>query len=89
MVVMDDIGEEYIDLHNFVNDGREIRSSAAYAELKDNIRTFLEEMHKAGWVHGDLRPTNVMVKKSGLDGTFISLISIGVVRTKRSSTHHF
>ena len=70
MVVMDDIGEEYIDLHNFVNDGQEICFSAAYAELKDNIRTFLEEMHQAGWVHGDLRSTNVMVKKSGLDGSF-------------------
>jgi hypothetical protein len=70
MVVMDDIGEEYIDLHNFVNDGQEIRSSAEYTELKDNIRTFLEEMHEAGWVHGDLRSINIMVKKSGLDGSF-------------------
>ena len=28
-------------------------------------------MHQAGWVHGDLRSTNVMVKKSGLDGSFL------------------
>ena len=71
MVVMADIGEEYIDLHNFVNNDQEIRLSAAYAELRENIRSFLEEMHQAGWVHGDLRATNVMVKKSGLDGSFL------------------
>jgi RIO-like serine/threonine protein kinase len=28
-------------------------------------------MHQAGWVHGDLRSTNVVVKKSGLDGSFL------------------
>jgi serine/threonine protein kinase len=71
MVVMDDIGEEYIDLHIFVEDHPEIRSSSAYTDLKDNIRRFLEKMHQAGWVHGDLRSTNVMVKKSGLDGSFL------------------
>jgi hypothetical protein len=42
---MDNIGKEYIDLHNFVNNGQEIRSSAAYTDLKGNIRRFLEEMH--------------------------------------------
>lgn len=71
MVVMDDIGEEYIDLHTFVDDHPEILSSSAYTTLKENIARFLEEMHQAGWVHGDLRRTNVMVKKSGLDGSFL------------------
>ena len=28
-------------------------------------------MHHAGWVHGDLRSTNVMVKRRGLDGSFL------------------
>jgi len=70
MVVMDDIGEEYIDLHSFVNNNQEVRSSSAYSDLKGKIQQFLEEMHQAGWVHGDLRSTNVMVKKSGLDGSF-------------------
>ena len=71
MVVMDNIGEEYIDLHSFLEDHREILSSSAYTDLKENIRQFLEEMHQNGWVHGDLRSTNVMVKKSGLDGSFL------------------
>jgi len=71
MVVMDDIGEEYIDLHSFVENHPEIRSSSAYAVLKEKIRRFLEEMHRDGWVHGDLRMTNVMVKKRGMDGSFL------------------
>ena len=71
MVVMDDIGEEYISLDHFVDGSQEIVSSPAYAALKENIQWFLEEMHRAGWVHGDLRTSNVMVKKSGLDGSFL------------------
>ena len=71
MVVMDDIGEDYVDLHSFIGDNREIISTPAYTDLKEHIWRFLEEMHRAGWVHGDLRSTNVMVKKSGLDGSFL------------------
>ena len=70
MIVMDDIGEDYIDLHSFA-DRHEILSSTAYTALKENIGQFLKKMHEAGWVHGDLRSTNVMVKKSGLDGSFL------------------
>jgi len=71
MVVMDDIGEDYISLDRFVDGSQEILSSLPYAVLKENIQRFLEEMHQAGWVHGDLRASNVMVKKSGLDGSFL------------------
>jgi hypothetical protein len=71
MVVMDDVGEDHTDLHSFVDDHPEIISSSAYTDLKENIRRFLEEMHQNGWVHGDLRSPNVMVKKSGLDGSFL------------------
>jgi hypothetical protein len=38
MVVMDDIGEEYIDLHSFVDNSPEIHSGSAYADLKTNIQ---------------------------------------------------
>ena len=48
MVVMEDIGEKYIDLHSFVDNNPEIRSSSAYTDLKENIQQFLEEMHQAG-----------------------------------------
>lgn len=37
MVVMDDIREEYINLHSFVDDHQEICSSSAYTDLKENI----------------------------------------------------
>ena len=86
LVVMDDIGEEYISLDHFVDGHQEILSSPAYAALKESIQRFLEEMHRAGRVHGDLRTSNVMVKKSGLDESFL-LILIGVVRTKKLSIH--
>jgi hypothetical protein len=71
MVVMDDVGEDYVDLHSFVDDHPEILSSSSYTDLKKNIQRFLEEMHRNGWVHGDIRSTNVMVKRSGLDGSFL------------------
>ena len=71
MVVMDDIGKDYIDLHSFVDDHPEILSSSAYTDLKKNIQQFLEDLHQNGWVHGDLRSTNVMVRRSGLDGSFL------------------
>ena len=71
MVVIDNIREDYVDLHTFVDDHQEVVSTSTYTDLKENIWRFLEEMHRAGWVHGDLRSTNVMVKKSGLDGSFL------------------
>ena len=30
----------------------------------------MEELHEAGFVHVDIRNTNIMVKRSGLDGSF-------------------
>ena len=71
MVVMDDVGEEYVDLHSFVCDHPDILSGSAYVGLKESIGQFLEQLHQSGWVHGDLRATNIMVKKSGLDGSFL------------------
>ena len=38
MVVMDDVGEDHIDLHSFVDDHPEIISSSAYTDLKENIQ---------------------------------------------------
>ena len=71
MVVMDDVGEEYVDLHSFVCDHPDILSGSAYVGLKESIGQFLEQLHQSGWVRGDLRATNIMVKKSGLDGSFL------------------
>ncbi|KAF8157793.1 hypothetical protein B0H34DRAFT_844095 [Crassisporium funariophilum] len=59
MVVMDDVREEYEHL-------------GARNSLSDKIRQCLRQLHQAGFVHGDIRDTNLMVKRGGFnDGSFL------------------
>lgn len=37
MVVMDDVGEDYVDLQSFIHEHPEIVSSSTYTDLKENI----------------------------------------------------
>lgn len=67
MVVMDYVAEEYEELYDAlprlsIEERRDITQ-----ELARNVRSF----HKAGFVHGDIRNTNVMVKKSGGKGVYL------------------
>ena len=70
MVVMEDVRSEYEDLYDFIQhpDHKGEVSSRNY--FVSQIRKSLEELHEAGFVHGDIRNTNIMVKRSGLDGSF-------------------
>jgi hypothetical protein len=54
MVVMDLIGEDYVEFHQ----------SSCKPDILDELRDILSRLHQAGFVHGDIRDTNVMVSKS-------------------------
>ena len=70
MVIMEDVRSEYEDLYDFIQHSDQTEDASSRDYLLDQIRKFLEELHQAGFVHGDIRNTNIMVKKSGLDGSF-------------------
>jgi len=77
MVVMDDVSDDYISLFNFIQDNPDLLS-------KDNegtcnlfmqmVRDCLIKLHQAGLVHEDVRNTNIMVKKTGLDDLSFLLV---------------
>ena len=77
MVVMDDVSDEYISLFNLIQDNPALGFlSEAYLDTRnflwDNIRQCLVEFHQAGFVHGDIRDTNILVKTGGFhDGCFL------------------
>jgi len=78
MVVMDDVSEEYISLFDLIRDNLDLLSEehlGARNSLSDKIRQCLWQLHQAGFVHGDIRDTNIMVKPrkwGGLnDGSFL------------------
>ncbi|KAK2459588.1 hypothetical protein APHAL10511_008398 [Amanita phalloides] len=58
MVVMELLDDSWIRLSDLGRD--ESRD-----ELKMKIRSFITELHQNGMVHGDIRNTNIMVKKDG------------------------
>ena len=61
MVVMD-----------FVDDTYELLDDSAFKHLFSNeVRERLVQLHQAGWVHGDVRATNIMVKKNGQPGIML------------------
>jgi RIO-like serine/threonine protein kinase len=65
MVVMDDVSEEYVSLFNLIRDNPDLLSEEHLGVrdfLSDKIRQCLQQLHQAGFVHGDIRDTNVMVK---------------------------
>ena len=71
MVVMDDVSENYESLFNFLKSNTQNQSAE---EHMNKVRACLAEFHQAGFVHGDFRDTNVMVRtlnRGGLkDGSF-------------------
>jgi serine/threonine protein kinase len=58
MVVMDFIDYEF----------HELADSPVKASYEDEVREKVARLHQAGFVHGDIRTTNIMVKKSGSPG---------------------
>lgn len=75
MVVMDDVREDYISLFSLVQDDPKWLSDVHEDDrnlLSENIRNCLLQLHQASLVHGDIRDTNIMVKRSGFaGGTFL------------------
>jgi hypothetical protein len=75
MVVMDDVSEEYISLFNLVRDNPVLLSEAhlvARNRLSEKVGQCLQQFQEAGFVHGDIRDTNIMVKQGGFnDGSFL------------------
>ena len=58
MVVMEMIGQDYYCLSNF---------PYHYPHYRDIMRTLIS-LHQEGYVHGDIRHTNIMVKTDGAQG---------------------
>lgn len=74
MVVMDDVSGEYVSLFDFklVRDNVDLLSEVARNCLSEKVRQRLQQFHQAGFVHGDIRDTNIMVKRVGFnDGSFL------------------
>jgi serine/threonine protein kinase len=72
MIVMDDIREDYVSLYDLTN-GEEMLYEAYPGDrklLSEDIAVFLLDLHQEGWVHGDIRNSNIMVKKSSPCETF-------------------
>jgi tRNA A-37 threonylcarbamoyl transferase component Bud32 len=73
MVVMDDIREDYVNLYDLTN-GEEKWLHKADAgvrkRLSEDIGVLLSDLHHEGLVHGDIRNSNIMVKKSSPYETF-------------------
>jgi len=70
LVVMDDISNDYVSLFNFIRANPNILSEhnqATRNSLSEKIRECLTELHQAGFVHGDVRNSNIMVKVVGDD----------------------
>ena len=75
MVVMDDVSVEYVSLSDLIQDNLDLlleEHLGARNSLSDKIRQCLRQLHQAGFVHGDIRDTNIMVKRGGFnDGFFL------------------
>ena len=75
MVIMDDVSEEYVSLFDLIQGNVRLLSKEHLSSrnlLSENVRKCLEDFHQANFVHGDIRNTNLMVKKSSFgDGSFL------------------
>ncbi|KAF8076836.1 hypothetical protein FPV67DRAFT_1618798 [Lyophyllum atratum] len=63
MVVMERIDSDYIDYYDFRHSSD--FDAARAPLLHDEIKASVEELHQAGYVHGDMRDVNVMVARNG------------------------
>lgn len=71
MVVMDDVSEEYVSLFNLLRDNPILSSEEHLGSrnlLSEKVGQCLRQLHRAGFVHGDIRDTNLMVKALNRDG---------------------
>ncbi|KAF8422596.1 hypothetical protein L210DRAFT_3571233 [Boletus edulis BED1] len=59
MVIMDDLEEDYIRFCDYTD----IYGHPPTAELIDNITNALRQLHERGYVHGDVRETNILVSR--------------------------
>lgn len=74
MVIMDDVSEKYTNLFDTIQNKEDSFSDEQRSSLSEEIRRCLGEFHLAGFVHGDIRNTNIMVKRHGfdeVDGSFL------------------
>lgn len=62
VVVMDTL-TDYISLYNSPMP----RTSSVFGELYKRLEEFLKDFHTAGFVHGDIRDTNIMISPDGRD----------------------
>lgn len=58
MVVMDAVNKDFVELH-------QLDKSARTPQLREQLEAKLTSLHQAGYVHGDVRDTNVMVREDG------------------------
>ena len=61
MVVMDFLGPAYQDLHD----------STVKASYSEELHNKIVYLHQAGFMHGDLRDTNIMVRRDGKPGIML------------------
>jgi len=78
MVVMDDVNDEYVGLFNLIRNNLSLLSERHLGSrnlLSEKVGQCLRQFHQAGFVHGDIRDTNIMVKtlnQGGFnDGSFL------------------
>lgn len=60
MVTMDYVNDEYEELEMLTMDAR--------AHFHEEITATIEKLHQRGFVHGDIRASNILVKKNGEPG---------------------
>ena len=82
MVVMDDVDDEYVSLFNLIRDNPSLLSEEHLGSrnlLSEKVGQCLRQFHQAGFVHGDIRDTNIMVKKILIQDGFNDGLSFLVV----------
>lgn len=70
MIVMANVSKEYVSLSTLDLHDKHLDSCKA---LSENIWQCLQTFHLAGFMHGDVHNTNIMVKKQDQDGSIDSL----------------
>ncbi|KAF9535049.1 hypothetical protein CPB83DRAFT_226976 [Crepidotus variabilis] len=64
MVIMDDISAEYVELYDMI-DSKDLKP-ACKTDFTNRLKDALVKLHEKGLVHGDVRNTNIMVKKDDM-----------------------
>jgi len=62
-------GGWYVVVMDFIDDlYHDLKDSPAKASFETEVREKVTSLHHAGFVHGDIRSTNIMVKKNSSPG---------------------